>query len=269
MAKTENFAQQSEPAAYDTKFFDFIERQARSSAARIVPHVVRLVEPSSVVDVGCGRGAWLAEFERMGITDATGIDGDWVQEAEILFRYGHLVHHDLGKSLGLERRFDLVVSLETAEHLPPSRGPGFVADLVTLGDVVLFSAALPRQGGVGHVNEQWPDYWAELFREHDYLPIDCVGWQFWNDPDVAYFYAQNMFLVIRASALPQTPALHNWVEHHPDRVGTVPPVVHPGPWLLPPPPIEVGHSTREIAGALVGRTVMATRLRARRPRGPA
>jgi 2-polyprenyl-3-methyl-5-hydroxy-6-metoxy-1,4-benzoquinol methylase len=61
--------------------------------------------------------------------------------------------------LDLEKEFDLVVSLEVAEHLPASAADQFVNTLVKHGKKILFSAAIPGQGGQDHLNEQWPDYW--------------------------------------------------------------------------------------------------------------
>jgi hypothetical protein len=61
---------------------------------------------------------------------------------------------------------------------------------------VLFSAAIPKQGGAGHVNERWPSYWAQLFAARGYRAIDLVRPLVWNDDRVAYFYAQNIVLYL-------------------------------------------------------------------------
>ena len=84
----------------------------------------------------------------------------------------------------INRRFDLVMTLEVAEHLPDTAAANFVESLTQLGPVILFSAAVPFQGGTGHVNEKWPDYWANLFSKHAYVPIDCIREKVWNNPDV-------------------------------------------------------------------------------------
>jgi hypothetical protein len=92
---------------------------------------------------------------------------------------------DLERPFQLKRKFDLVVSLEVAEHLPAHCAEDFVSTLTGLGSVVLFSAAAPHQGGEHHVNEQSPDYWAELFQRRKYVPVDCLRKKFgrtqmWN-----------------------------------------------------------------------------------------
>ena len=60
---------------YDVDFYREWEPITRASAAAIVPVIVELVSPRSVIDVGWGAGLWLAEFERAGVVDLMGIDG--------------------------------------------------------------------------------------------------------------------------------------------------------------------------------------------------
>jgi hypothetical protein len=66
---------------------------------------------------------------------------------------------------------------------------------------VLFSAAIPFQGGTGHVNEQWPNYWADLFRNHDYVAIDCIRRRIWDNESVEWWYAQNCLIYAKTSSL--------------------------------------------------------------------
>jgi Methyltransferase domain len=150
----------------------------------------------SVVDVGCATGAWLSVVREHGIDDFLGIDGAYIDPATLVIPRDRFLAHDLEKPIGLDRRFDLALSLETAEHLSPLAAPSFVASLAGLAPVVLFSAAIPKQGGVHHVNEQWPEYWADLFAEHGYRPLDVIRTAVWNERDVAYPYAQNTFLYV-------------------------------------------------------------------------
>ena len=107
----------------------------------------------------------------------------------------------------LGRQFDLVVSLEVAEHRPAEAAGRFVADLVALGKVVCFSAAGPGQGGTNDVNEQWPDYWKRLFDRHGYVLVDCLRRRFRDDPAAPGCYKQNMVLYVEAGHLAASPAL--------------------------------------------------------------
>ena len=138
--------------------------------------------PGFVVDVGCGHGTWLAAFQECGITDLTGIDGPWVKTEDILINATQYRSFDLAQPFDLERRFDLALSLEVAEHLAPASASSFVDSLVRLAPVVLFAAAIPGQGGVMHVNEQWPGYWVALFNERGYVAIDAIRPQIWDTP---------------------------------------------------------------------------------------
>jgi SAM-dependent methyltransferase len=181
---------------YTDEFFDREREGAWRSARIVVPLVRDLVEPRSVVDVGCGRGTWLAVFRDYGIQDVLGIDGEYVRRSKLEIPEELFLPLDLRQSFRLNRCFDLVVSLEVAEHLPKESAEGFVDSLVKLGPVILFSAAIPFQGGAGHLNEQWPDYWAALFRCHQYVPIDCLRRRIWQNDDVQPWYAQNTLLFV-------------------------------------------------------------------------
>jgi SAM-dependent methyltransferase len=188
---------------YTPAFFARQREYARSSAETVVPLVLELTGARSVVDVGCGTGTWLAAFETHGIEDVLGVDGAYVQDAALELAPERFLAHDLTRPLKLPRRFDLVMSLEVAEHLPAEHAATFVGSLASLGPIVLFSAAIPGQGGTNHVNEQWPAYWAALFAERGYVHVDCLRRRLWADETVAYWYAQNSLLYVSADELPR------------------------------------------------------------------
>jgi len=66
---------------------------------------------------------------------------------------------------------------------------------------VAFSAAIPGQGGVGHVNEQWPDYWEALFAAKGYVLVDWFRRQLWDDTAIEPWYRQNLFLYVERARL--------------------------------------------------------------------
>ena len=98
----------------------------------------------------------------------------------------------------LGRTFDLVQTLEVAEHLDEASADTFVDSLARHGDTILFSAAIPGQGGTHHVNEQWPSYWAEKFARAGYTAYDVIRPRIWADPQVQVWYRQNMLLFARS-----------------------------------------------------------------------
>ncbi|MGH9429782.1 MAG: glycosyltransferase, partial [Terriglobia bacterium] len=132
------------------------------------------------------------------------------------------------KPFDLGRVFDLVISLEVAEHLPGDCAPAFVECLTHLAPFVLFSAAIPFQGGDHHVNEQWPDKWAGFFQKHDYVPVDFIRKRVWKNDAVEWWYAQNTLLFVQAGLLESNPALKAEFEQtHPDQLC----LVHPRQYL--------------------------------------
>lgn len=210
---------------YEPTWFSRRQQLARQSAEAILPHVLELVSPASIVDIGCGLGTWLAVAREHGIDRVLGVDGDYVDRQTLEIPRECFVSWDLRRPLRLGQTFDLALSLEVAEHLPPENARMLVRGLVDLSPVVFFSAAVPFQGGTGHVNEQWPDYWASLFSEHDYVAVDCVRRRFWSDERVRYFYAQNALLYVAGARLADYPELLREAEG--DGSGAPLPLVHP------------------------------------------
>jgi cyclopropane fatty-acyl-phospholipid synthase-like methyltransferase len=214
---------------YTSSFFNNISGESFCSAQAIVPLAIELIEPKSVVDVGCGTGAWLSVFKQHGIEEILGLDGDYVNRDQLMISSDQFQAQDLQKSIDLQKSFDLVVSLEVAEHLPPDKAAQFVESLTKLGRVVLFSAAIPYQPGTNHINCQWPDYWSDLFFERGYIPLDCFRQTFWNHPSVAWWYAQNMILFVSEEHL----------EHYSKLIDLLPPelsyplrLVHPELFMM-------------------------------------
>jgi SAM-dependent methyltransferase len=241
---------------YTPEFFKRVEPGAADSAREVVPVLLKLLPITSVVDVGCGTGGWLAAFSQHGVTDVLGIDGSYVDKTSLLIDPAKFREWDLTEPLRLDRRFDLVLSMEVAEHLRPGCAEGFVATLTSLGPVVLFSAAVPFQGGTGHLNELWPAYWAARFRSRGYSPVDCLRRRLWHNPRVAWWYTQNMVLYVRQEDLDQRQELSLIRSEF---SGEDPlPLVHPENYVRAADPARVGDRTvlaalRSVAGRLVAR----------------
>jgi len=212
---------------YSADYYSSIERSAESSSRVLVPLILELIKPQSVLDVGCGDGTWLNAYAQTGLVDYQGVDGDYVSDDVLKIPRDHFTAQNLEHPFDLGRRFDLVQSLEVAEHLSANAAKGFVQSLVRHGDVILFSAAVPSQRGQDHINEQWPDYWAALFELNGF---DCFDWirpRVWADNRVAWWYAQNTLLFVKktheASWLAQMPP--------PSPVGPKLRIVHPHNYL--------------------------------------
>lgn len=190
---------------YDRRFYHAQGSESASSAAAVVPVLLDLFHPSSVLDVGCGTGTWLAQWIDLGVRDVQGVDGDYVDPSRLTLPRERFLGHDLQTELKLGRRFDLVTSLEVAEHLPAESASQFISILVHHGDVIVFSAAIPGQPGTQHVNCQWPSYWARLFAFFGYEPIDMVRPLIWDMRAAAPYYRQNILIFAGPGALPDYP----------------------------------------------------------------
>jgi len=191
---------------YDSTFFRSITPGAQESAEAMVSEILRLIQPNSVIDVGCGLGVWCAEFIKRGITDVMGVDGDYVPVKMLEIQASKFFRHDLEQPLAVGRTFDLAVCLEVGEHLSPERSKELVSDLAKLAPIVLFSAAIPNQGGTNHINEQWPEYWATLFAAHRFTPFDLRP-MLWHNERIACWYRQNAILYVREDQVAKWPRL--------------------------------------------------------------
>lgn len=212
---------------YHQAFYDAIAEGCRTSAQAVVPVLMELFKPLTVVDVGCGEGHWLAEFAAAGCK-VTGVDGAHVQPDRLAIDPEDFRVEDLscGPPLG---RYDLCLSLEVAEHLPERSAADFVFSLVMAAPVVVFSAAIPGQGGAGHVNEQWPAYWVALFAAAGFVGTGALRWRFWDDSRVENWYRQNLIVFARQEGLPDLSrdAQALWEGR---TARAVHPVVHPVLW---------------------------------------
>lgn len=175
------------------------EKIHNKSAPKIVlPILFDLFRPSSIVDVGCGLGTWVSVAQEMGVADIVGIDGDYVDRTKLTIPTQCFAAKDLTTSFDMQRRFDMLISLEVAEHLPEASAASFIASLIRHSDVIVFSAAIPGQGGQNHINEQWLSYWTELFRQHNYKLFDIVRSKLWDIADLEVWYKQNMVIFLKS-----------------------------------------------------------------------
>jgi len=168
-----------------------------TSAENILPFVFSIFKPISVLDVGCGNGSWLKACKDLGVAEIFGIDGILVESSELMIKESEFLRHDLTKKIELDKKYDMAISLEVAEHLPEDAADIFVDSLTKHASVILFSAAIPQQGGQNHLNEQWPNYWNEKFRKKGFQAFDILRNKFWENENVRWWYRQNMMLYAR------------------------------------------------------------------------
>lgn len=156
---------------------------------------------NNVVDVGCGVGTWLKAASDLGSKNVYGFEGTWAKENKFVIPENHVTYVDLEDSWEIQEKFDLAVCLEVAEHLSEASGKRLIKKISESADMVLFSAAIPGQGGNEHVNEQWPDYWQNLFRDEGFLSVDLIRPKIIRDVDIPWWYRQNIFLAAKKGIL--------------------------------------------------------------------
>jgi SAM-dependent methyltransferase len=177
------------------------ESQNRESARKILSLVFDYARPQSILDVGCGLGTWLSVCQELGVADVRGIEGQWLDASQLLVDRGLVTTVDLEQAFSLHRKFDMAICLEVAEHVSPSAAQSLIASLAAHSDIVLFSAAIPHQGGHHHVNEQFLDYWKDDFARHAFQPVDFIRPVIWNDPAVLWWLRQNALLFVHERTL--------------------------------------------------------------------
>jgi SAM-dependent methyltransferase len=182
---------------YNQAFYELQKVSSMESARGVLPLILRLLNPKSVIDVGCGVGTWLRVFKEMAPdVRIFGLDGEYNKD-RLLIGAHEFIGCDLEEALpSFPSKFDLAMSLEVAEHLSPRRGPSFVKDLTSLSGAVLFSAAWPGQGGVNHINEQWHGYWVSLFASAGFIPVDWVRPLIIKQTSISLHYRTNILLFI-------------------------------------------------------------------------
>ena len=183
---------------YDKNFYERNKTEAKLKSVEIVlSEAFNILPPcKSAVDFGCATGTWLKGLEKYGITDMRGYDGKWVDQSKLLIPKESFFEADFDKPIDIDRKFDLAVSIEVGEHLQESSAESFVKNITNSADFVLFSAAIPYQGGDNHVNEQWPAYWNEKFNHLGFVCVDSIRKRLWDNFEVIDFHRQNILIFV-------------------------------------------------------------------------
>ncbi|MFH1620073.1 MAG: class I SAM-dependent methyltransferase [bacterium] len=128
------------------------------SAEMITDEICRQLRPKRAADIGCGCGVYGHFLEKKGV-EVFSLDGV-IPPPEESFRVS--IHkQDLTERFeNVWGRFDIVLCLEVAEHIPEPQTGIFLENLTRFGDTLVLSAAPPHQGGHHHVNEQPKRYWV-------------------------------------------------------------------------------------------------------------
>lgn len=141
--------------------FDIIAEEELPWAKRLAEWVKNELAPKTVLDIGCGPGIYVNCLTDLGI-DALGIDIDERVKNHDNLRYQSLF--DLQ-----DEHAEVVFCMEVAEHIDAVHADRIVEKVSAAVDhTLIWTAAIPGQGGVGHINLQDPGHWAEKFETHGF-----------------------------------------------------------------------------------------------------
>lgn len=215
---------------YSSDLYKWMKHGSHRSAQKVVPEIWKIVQPKSVIDLGCGTGEWLALLKQQGAKEILGVDGPWNNKDLLSISPSEFMVHQLKDPLTIKKKFDLALCLEVVGHLPKSSVESIVKTLAELSDVVLLSAPIPEQKGVGPgpFFLQWAPYYVGLFRDAGFVAIDAIRPLIWNDPQVEWWFSQNMVFYVKESRLSEYPALKKIWEH---QLSPPLPIVHPSHFL--------------------------------------
>jgi hypothetical protein len=203
-----------ESSHYTQDFYAGQEAGSLSSAQTVLPLVNEIFHPRSVVDIGCGVAYWLKVWkDEIGVNDIQGVEGPYVSAEMLKIPKEKVLFQDLKEPVQLNRRFDLAMSLEVAEHLPEDHAIEFIRMLTQLSDVILFSAAIEGQEGTYHINEQFPEYWSNIFSDFGYAPVDFLRPKIWGHPAVEWWYQQDLLLYLKKERIHEFPILQSTYEN--------------------------------------------------------
>jgi SAM-dependent methyltransferase len=185
---------------YDETFFKNRKDKTLIAASTVVPRIIEIFNPKSVIDFGCGAGEWLSAFISNGVNEVCGIDGEYVNIDSLIIHKSNFIPHDLNMPI-TTKKFDIALCLEVAEHLNPLSSDLIVETLIKSSDNIVFSAAIPGQGGVGHINEQPHSFWADKFIQYGYHVSDKLRLILIEDKTIPFWYRQNMLIFTKNRSL--------------------------------------------------------------------
>lgn len=190
---------------YDKLFYEYQREGSQRSALNLLPALINALNINSVLDVGCGAGAWLSAYKVLGVSDCIGVDGEYVDRSMLMIDQNIFHPEDITKPFNLNRQFDIVQCLEVAEHVPTECSSTLIQNIIKHGKLVLFSAAVPGQGGEEHINEQPYEFWRDTFSNYGYRLFDYIRPAVIEIKSIEPWYRYNILLFAHDSIIPELP----------------------------------------------------------------
>ena len=186
---------------YNTSFFNYVDSLQASSHPIMAATIAHRFKLENVIDIGCGSGGLLHSLREVGNIPGSGLEYS-KRGRELCMQKGLQVEFaDLTEPLAIDPKHDLVCCFEVAEHLPEAFADQLVASLTSGPNHVVFSAAIPGQGGNDHVNEQPNSYWIEKFETQDFKTDKTMTEEIraeWRSGEVVDWFANNVMVFCRS-----------------------------------------------------------------------
>lgn len=179
---------------YNSEFYNMIADIIQDEK-EIIPYMLERLTPKSIVDFGCGEGRWLMEVKKYDPNiEVLGLDGYYINRDRLQISQDEFIEVDLRKKIELTKKYDLAISTEVAEHIEEEYVDIFLNNLTKASNCILFSAAIPGQGGRHHVNEQWQSYWVKKFENLNYKVDFSIRNHFWKNININAWRRQNILV---------------------------------------------------------------------------
>lgn len=150
---------------FQTEDYETIKQEEGPQAERLAAFLIDTYHPKSVIDIGCATGLYLKHFIPPITDKVTGVELESIDSSQLDIHPDDFYTVDITK-INLSYHFqkhDLAICLEVMEHIEEEEARIGLENLCRTSDRIIFSAAIPGQGGNGHINCQPKEYWLKAF----------------------------------------------------------------------------------------------------------
>jgi hypothetical protein len=191
--------------SYSEKFYYSVGKRSENSADEILDVLLIHLGKSQigkVTDLGCGAGAWTEKLLTKTNSQISCLDlRESIKLCQSKFTYPssnrlsyYAVDFEVDEIPLIDS--DLVLNLEVLEHLSLETGRKLISWMSSNSRYVLFSAAIPGQGGTGHINEKPHNFWLKEFQKLGFIACDIIRPLIQHSDKSARYYQLNTFLLV-------------------------------------------------------------------------
>lgn len=219
---------------YDKSFYESQKSLSLSSAEQIVPIIIDILNPSSVIDFGCGAGTWLSVFENHKVKHIQGLEINNLSSDNYFIEKEKIINNVnfASKDFNISGNYDLAVCLETAEHIHIDYAENLIKNLTSTAPAVLFSAAFPGQTGINHINEQTLSFWRNIFAFFGFSAIDCIRPLIQTNFQTAWWYRQNIIVFVSNDLIKSNAKINNLHKIHSQFADSQNRIAYISEWIL-------------------------------------